>query len=68
MENKNMEAFKKLLPMLWQIIEKNRNCTVNVSTFEDKLTVRILTGRKTKSFSNSDDNILISQLESYLVA
>lgn len=54
--------------MLWQIVEKHKDCAVNVSTFEDKLTVRILKGRKTKSFSHHDDTILIKQLQSYITA
>ncbi len=63
-----MELFNKILPMLWQIVEKHKDCAVNVSTFEDKLTVRILKGRKTKSFSHHDDTILIKQLQSYITA
>lgn len=63
-----MELFKKILPMLWQIIEKNKDCAVNVSTIENKLTIRILKGRKTKSFSHDDDTVLISQLQQYIAA
>jgi hypothetical protein len=68
MESKYMDMFRRILPMLWQIVEKNKNCTVNITTFEDKLTVRILRGRRAKSFSHSDENILISELQAYLIA
>jgi hypothetical protein len=63
-----MELLTKILPMLWQIIEKNKNCAVNVSTIDNKLTINILFGRKKKSFSHSNEAIILSQLKEFLAA
>lgn len=54
------------MPTLWQIIEKKKNCAVNVTSLEDRLTVNILIGRKRKSFSHTDTDILLGQLKGLL--
>lgn len=56
------------MPVLWQIIDKKKKCAVNVSTIDDKLTVSILFGRRTKRFTHTDSNILLAELQQFLAA
>jgi len=62
-----MEFINKMLPTLWAIVEK-RNCAVNITTIENKLTVNILLGRSKKTFCDIDQNLVLKQLEQYLAA
>lgn len=62
-----MEFINKILPTLWAIIEK-RNCAVNISSIENKLTVNILLGKRRKTFCDQDETLLLKQLEQYLAA
>lgn len=63
-----MDFLSKIMPILWQIVEKKKQCAVNVSTIEDKLTVTILFGRKKKRFSHSDESMLLYELRNFLAA
>lgn len=63
-----MDFINKIMPVLWQIVEKKKRCAVNVTTIDDKLTVNILLGRRRKIFSNPNTDILLSQLKGYLGA
>jgi hypothetical protein len=63
-----MDFVNKLMPILWNIIEKNKNCSVNVTTIDNQLTVNILLGKRKKIFSHDDSNIVFHQLEKFSVA
>jgi hypothetical protein len=63
-----MDSVTRLIPVLWEIIRRNNKCSVNVSTIENKLTVNILLGKRRKTFCDKDENLLLKQLQQYLVA
>ena len=63
-----MDFLNKIMPVIWQIVEKKKKCAVNVTTIEDKLIVSILLGRRRKVFSHPNDNVLLEQLENFLAA
>lgn len=70
MERDNMDLMSKIIPLIWQIMDKNSNkrkCKVNVSTIDDKLTVSFLFGRKIKQFAHADSNILLAELQQYFL-
>ena len=63
-----MEFINKIMPVIWQIVEKKKKCSVNVSTIDNKLTVNILFGRRKKIFSHPCGDVLLSQLQKFLAA
>jgi hypothetical protein len=63
-----MEFITAIKPIIWKIIDKKKKYAVNVSSLDNELTVSILSGRKTKRFTNKDSAIVLSQLEKYLIA
>lgn len=63
-----MDFINKIMPVIWQIVEKKKRCAVNVSTIDDKLTVNILLGRRRKIFSHPNGDVLLSQLQNFLAA
>jgi hypothetical protein len=68
MEAVKMDFISKIMPVLWQIIEKKKRCSINVSSLDEILTVNILLGRKKKVFSHPDCDYLLYQLKEYLAA
>lgn len=67
MERVKMDLIRKLLPTLWQILDKNKKCAINVATIDGKLTVSILFGKRKKVFSHHHDDILIDQLQQFTI-
>ena len=63
-----MNFIKRIMPLVWAIVEKNKKCSANVSTFEDKLTITFLLGKRRKVFTHENDNILIRDLRHFLAA
>lgn len=63
-----MDLIKSIMPVLWQIIEKNKKCAINVSTYEDKLTISILFGKRKKRFIETDGRSLVTDLQHFLAA
>lgn len=59
---------KKLRPVIWEIVEKNKKCSVNVSNFDNKVTVVISCGQHKERFTNGDERYLLAQLHKYLAA
>ena len=68
MEKVKMDLIKNLLPTLWAILDKNKKCAINAATIDGKLTVNILLGRRRKKFSHENEQVLLSQLQQFLVA
>jgi hypothetical protein len=68
MEIVKMDFISKILPVLWQIIEKKKKCSINVNSLDEILTVNILFGRKKVVFSHPDSDYLLYQLKEYLAA
>lgn len=56
------------MPTLWQIINKYRNCRINITTIDNKLTVSILRGKKINVYADSDIKILLLNLKKHLLA
>lgn len=63
-----MDLINTIMPIIWQIIEKKRNCKANVTTFENKLIVNILFGKRKKTFCDKDHTIILAQLQQFLIA
>ena len=68
MEKVKMDLIKNLLPTLWAILDKNKKCAINAATIDGNLTVNILLGRRRKKFSHENEQVLLSQLQQFLVA
>lgn len=56
------------MPTLWQIINKHRNCRINITAIDNKLTVSILRGKKINVYADSDIKILLLNLKKHLLA
>lgn len=63
-----MDLIKLIMPTLWQILDKNKKCSINVSTIDNKLTVNILFGKRRKRFVEEHNQPLLSQLQHFLAA
>ena len=65
-----MDDINKIMTVIWQIIEdkKIRNCAVNVHTANKKLVVNIIVNKEKRCFSNTDEKIVLEELQKYLVA
>ena len=63
-----MDLLKLIMPTLWQILDKNKKCSINVSTIDNKLTVNILLGKRKKRFVEDHQTTLLSQLQQFLAA
>lgn len=57
-----MEYVTKIVPLLWEIVGKNKKSAVNVTTKENEITISILTGRKWKRFKNINFDILLTDI------
>lgn len=62
-----MEFMSGIVPVLWKILDKHRNCSINVSTIDEKLTVNILQGRRKKTFAHHDSEVILQLLKHYLL-
>jgi hypothetical protein len=61
-----MDFYNQIIDIIGKIIEKRKECLVNITHKDDKLTVNIFFGKEKKSFSNYDGRLIISQLTKYL--
>jgi hypothetical protein len=60
-----MDLFQKIIELAWLILDKNKECAINIATIDNKLTVSILKGRRRKTYCDSDANIVLSQMRQY---
>ncbi len=60
-----MELITKIMAVLWAIIEKNKDCKVNVATIDNKLTVNILRGKRRNTIADTDGNIVLLKLQQF---
>lgn len=58
-----MDDLNKLICVLWSIIEKNRECAINITNRENEIVVNILSGKKYKRFKNNNALMLINNLK-----
>ncbi len=63
-----MELINKIMVVLWNILDTKKDCSINVATIDEKLTVNILRGRRRKTFSHHDGNIVLMELKQYLAS
>lgn len=63
-----MDLLNKVMAVLWQILDKNKRCAINVSTIDNKLTVNILRGRRRNTYADEDYNIVLLKLKQHLLA
>ena len=62
-----MEHVTKIMPILWSFIEKNKKCSVGISTIEDKIIITLLWGKiRWKKFIGHDEELLGRQLKDFL--
>ena len=60
-----MDLITKITAALWTIIEKNKNCSVNVTTIDNKLTVNILRGKRRSTIADIDGNIVLLKIKQF---
>jgi len=58
----NMENVAEVVPFLWRLVEKNKKCSINVTTKENDIIVSIWSGRRWKRFKDNNVTNLISRL------
>lgn len=63
-----MDLINKIMGVLWAIIEKNKNCSVNVATIDNKLTVNILRGKRRNTIADTDGNIVLLKLQQFALS
>lgn len=49
-----MENVAKIVPLLWEIVGRNKKCAVNVTSKENEIIVSIWSGRRWKRFKGID--------------
>jgi len=57
-----MDYITKIVPILWEIVENNKDCAINVTNKETEIIVSIWSGKRWKRFKNHDTNMLMSEL------
>jgi len=57
-----MDYITKIVPILWEIVESNKDCAINVTNKETEIIVSIWSGKRWKRFKNHDTNTLMSEL------
>ena len=62
-----MDLITKIMDVLWAIIEKNKDCKVNVATIDNKLTVNILRGKRRNTIADTDGNIVLLKLQQFAI-
>jgi hypothetical protein len=60
-----MDLLHKVIELAWSILDKNKECAINIAIIDNKLTVNILRGRKRKTYCDSDANIVMMQMRQY---
>jgi hypothetical protein len=50
----NMEHIAAVMPLLWEIISRNKKCSINVTSKENEIIVSIWSGRRWKRFKGID--------------
>lgn len=62
-----MENVAKVMPILWGIIDRNKKCSINVTSKDNEISVSILSGRKWKRFKNKNTSMLINEIGDHYV-
>jgi hypothetical protein len=60
-----MDFINEVMPVLWHVLSKHKKGAINVSTVDENLTVNILLGRKRKSFTNNNPNLLLGDITQF---
>ena len=60
-----MDLLHKVVELAWLILDKNKECAINIATIDNKLTVSILEGRRRKTYCDADANIVLLQMRQY---
>lgn len=55
------------MPILWGIIDRNKKCSINVTSKDNEISVSILSGRKWKRFKNKNTSMLINEIGDHYV-
>lgn len=63
-----MDLLHKVIELAWSILDKNKECAINIAIIDNKLTVNILKGRKRKTYCDNDANIVLLKLKQHLIA
>jgi hypothetical protein len=63
-----MDYVTKIVPILWEVLGRDKHCAINVTNKETEIIVSIWSGRRWKRFKNHDTNALVSDLKQcYLI-
>jgi hypothetical protein len=57
-----MEHVTKIMPALWNVLGRNKKCSINVTTKENEILISILSGKKWKRFKDHNPDNLIALL------
>jgi hypothetical protein len=60
-----MDFISEIMPVLWHVLSKHKKGAINVSAVDENLTVNILLGRKRKSFTNNNPNLLLCDITQF---
>lgn len=60
-----MNLLHKVIELAWSILEKNKECAINIATIDNKLTVNILRGRRRNTYCDADANIVMFKMRQY---
>jgi hypothetical protein len=61
-----MDLLHKVIELAWSILDKNRECAINIATIDNKLTVNILRGRRRKTYCDADANIVMMKMRQHV--
>lgn len=62
-----MDFLNKVIEAACSILVKNEKCSINIETIDNKLTVRILKGRRLKTYCDKDSNIVIMKMKEHFI-
>jgi hypothetical protein len=61
-----MDLLHKVIELAWSILDKNRECAINIATIDNQLTVNILRGRRRKTYCDADANIVMMKMRQHV--
>jgi hypothetical protein len=61
-----MYILYKVIELAWSIVEKNRECAINISTIDNKLTISILRGRRRETYCDADAKIVMMKMRQHV--
>lgn len=57
-----MEYVAKIMPAVWDVLGRNKKCSINVTTKENEIIVSIWSGRRWKRYKDNNPDKLIAVL------